>query len=230
MAWAYLALLAAEMAASEMAATMGIHVWSPAEVALTLVMWIVMMVGMMVPTALPFFRIFAAVARKGGEPAAVAGWLVVGYVATWSGFSVAATLAQWGLDTLALLSPMMVTNSALLAGALLVGAGFYQLTPQKDACLQRCRDPARFIAEHWRKGRVGALRMGMAHGAYCVGCCWFIMALLFVGGVMNLIWIAVLTAFVLLEKLAPPGQAIRIGAGVTMVLAGVAYPVWLLSA
>jgi predicted metal-binding membrane protein len=130
---------------------------------------------------------------------------VGGYVVVWTLFSIAATILQASLEQLALLSPMMVSKSPQLGGLILVAAGAYQVTPMKDVCLKHCRTPIAFVAAHWRPGVGGAFRMGLHHGLFCVGCCWVLMALLFVGGVMNLLWIAVIAAFVLLEKIAPLG-------------------------
>lgn len=133
----------------------------------------------------------------------------------------AATLSQWGLERLALLSPMdMTTTSARLGGLLFLAAGLYQLTPLKQACLAVCRSPFDFVVNHWRDGAAGALRMGLGHGLYCLGCCWILMALLFVGGVMNLLWIAAIAIFVLLEKTIPLGDVSGRFAGVAMILVG----------
>jgi predicted metal-binding membrane protein len=182
-----------------------------------------MMVGMMVPSAAPMVMMYAAVSRKAesqGSPVAPTACFVAGYVAAWTAFSLVATLAQWGLDRAALLSPMMVTSSPWL-GALLLGfAGIYQLTPAKDTCLRHCRAPAYFISEHWRPGPTGAFRMGVVHGAFCLGCCWALMGLLFFGGVMNLLWIAAITAFVLAEKLLPAGRGTARWSGFAMIVAG----------
>lgn len=214
LAWLYLIQMAGGMA-------MALRPWTHSHAVLMFWMWAVMMVGMMVPTAAPVTLIYAAVARKAarsGTPVAPTAAFVSGYVAMWTLFSVAATLAQWGLERAALLSPMLISSSPLLGAALLAGAGVYQLTPFKDACLQHCRAPAHFIAEHWRPGTFGAFRMGFVHGAYCLGCCWLLMSLLFLGGVMNLLWIAGITAFVLAEKLLPLGaRAARIATGVSMI-------------
>jgi predicted metal-binding membrane protein len=132
-----------------------------------------------------------------------------------------ATLAQWSLDQAALLSPMLVASSPGLAAALLVVAGVYQLTPFKNACLAHCRSPAHFLADNWRKGLAGAFRMGIQHGLYCLGCCWALMLLLFVGGVMNLVWVAVIAFFVLLEKTMPGGRVASILSGGALIGAGV---------
>ena len=187
----------------------GVRPWSAADFALMFAMWAVMMVGMMVPTAMPVTLIYAAVARKAARqrtPVAPTALFVSGYVAMWTLFSVVATLAQWGLDRAALLSPMLVTTSPELGATILIGAGFYQLTPVKQRCLQHCRAPAHFISERFRPGSVSAFRMGWVHGAYCLGCCWLLMGLLFFGGVMSLVWIGGITFFVLAEKILPFGD------------------------
>jgi predicted metal-binding membrane protein len=153
---------------------------------------------------------------------------VVGYLAVWTLFSLAATGAQWALDRAALLSPMLVASSPWLGALLLAAAGLYQLTPAKDVCLRHCRAPAHFIAAHWRPGVAGALRMGAIHGAFCLGCCWALMGLLFFGGVMNLLWIAAITLFVLGEKLLPAGPRTARWTGAAMILgAGLVAAGWL---
>lgn len=144
--------------------------------------------------------------RGQGTPVAPTFLFVAGYVAMWCLFSVGATAAQWALERAALLSPNMVATSPGLGAVLLGAAGIYQLTPAKDACLRHCRSPAYFLSEHWRPGMAGAFRMGIVHGAWCLGCCWILMALLFVGGVMNLLWVAAIALFVLLEKALPLGD------------------------
>jgi predicted metal-binding membrane protein len=208
-----------------MDAAMGIRPWGARDWWLMFAMWAVMMVGMMVPSAAPMALVYAMVARKAaraGTPLAPTAVFVGGYVAAWTAFSAAATAAQWALDQAALLSPMLVTTSPALGAGLLVAAGAYQLTPLKQACLEHCRAPARFFAEHWRPGLTGAFAMGLSHGAFCLGCCWVLMGLLFFGGVMNLLWIAGITAFVLLEKVAPRGLLGGRVAGVAMIAAGAA--------
>jgi predicted metal-binding membrane protein len=204
-------------------ALMGLHPWTPAHFGMMFTMWAIMMVGMMLPSATPTTLVYTAVARKAareGMSVAPVAAFVAGYLFMWTLFSLAATVAQWGLERAALLSPMMVSSSPFLGGGLLIGAGVYQLTPYKDACLEHCRSPAHFIAAHWRPGIPGALRMGIEHGAYCLGCCWVLMGLLFFGGVMNLLWIAAITLFVLLEKLLPYGAGGGRWAGIGMILAG----------
>ena len=225
--WVYLVAMASDMQASAM---MGLRPWGPADFLAMFGMWVIMMVGMMVPSAIPMAMIYAAVARRAahqGSSLAPTGVFVSGYVLAWTLFSVAATLAQWGLERAALLSPMLASRSPVLGAALLIGAGLYQMTPWKDACLRHCRSPARFISEHWKAGRVGALRMGAEHGFYCLGCCWALMGLLFFGGVMNLLWIAGITVFVLLEKILPFGVwAGRLAGGAAVAVGVVAVLGW----
>ena len=230
LSWACLMRMAAgmdmPMEMSSMAqAGMQIKPWTPADFIYMFLMWAVMMVGMMVPTAIPMTLIYAAVARKAagqGTPLAPSAVFISGYIAMWTIFSAGATLAQWGLDQAALLSPMMVSSSPALGASLLIAAGVYQMTPAKNACLDHCRSPAHFISEHWRLGSSGAFRMGLEHGAFCLGCCWALMGLLFFGGVMNLLWIAGITLFVLLEKVLPfGGQGGRVAGG-AMIVCGLA--------
>ena len=180
-------------------------------------MWWAMMAGMMLPSALPMTLTFATVNRRRrerGTPYVPTAAFVAGYLAAWGAFSIAATAAQWALERAALMEPIMGLSSPLLGGLLLVAAGVYQVTPLKHACLRRCRSPLSFVLGYWREGTAGALRMGAQHGAFCVGCCALLMALLFVGGVMNLLWAAAIAAFVLLEKLLPAGEALARAAGV----------------
>jgi predicted metal-binding membrane protein len=197
-----------------------VHHWSPAHAALMVAMWWVMMAAMMLPSAAPLVLLFAAIRRRrsDGRADADAALVAAGYLAAWGLFSLAATLAQRGLELGGLLSPATMAVDGPLAGVLLLAAGLYQLTPVKQACLRRCRSPAAFLAEHWRPGPMGAFRMGLAHGAQCVGCCWFLMGLLFVGGVMHPLWIGGLALFVAAEKLAPRGGLLSRAAG--LLLAG----------
>lgn len=227
-AWAYLLYLQRTMSAvGEMAAMpgMAVHVapWTAADVGFAVIMWGVMMIGMMLPAAAPVILLFAAVNRKRreqGGPGVPTAIFVLGYLLVWGGFSVAAALLQWGLHSAALLSPAMATTSPLLGGALLVAAGAYQWTPLKAVCLRHCRSPLGFLMTEWREGVAGALWMGVRHGAYCLGCCAVLMGLLFVTGVMNLLWVAVIAAFILVEKVAPGGRLVgRVGSG-ALILAG----------
>ena len=182
--------------------------WSVTTLLPLFLMWAEMMVAMMVPSAAPMVLTFARVQRKRREkerPYVPAGIFLLGYLAVWTGFSALAALAQWTLHAKALLSPLMVSTSPLLGGGLLIAAGIFQWTPLKNACLSHCRSPLAFLLTDWREGRWGAFVMGLRHGAYCTGCCWLLMALLFVAGVMNVWWIAIITVLVLAEKVVPRG-------------------------
>jgi predicted metal-binding membrane protein len=143
-----------------------------------------------------------------------------GYLLVWTGFSAGAALAQWGLHRAAMLSPMMTTSSPRLGAAILIAAGVYQLTPFKGACLTHCRSPLGFLMSHWRGGTAGALRMGIEHGTYCLGCCWALMCVLFVVGVINLLWVAAMAIFVRVEKIAPAGTLVARVGGAAMIAAG----------
>lgn len=222
--WAYIAYLAWEMEQMGMAMAMPmVRAWSAVDLLLLWVMWAVMMVAMMLPSAAPMILLFTSIQRRRRDRADAyvpAGVFMLGYIVVWAVYSALATLLQWGLHAAALLSPMMAGTSALLGGALVIGAGVYQFTPLKDTCLSACRSPMGFLSTEWREGTRGALVMGLRHGVFCVGCCWLLMALLFVAGVMNLLWVAAIAVFVLVEKLAPVGRwAGRIG-GAALVAAG----------
>jgi predicted metal-binding membrane protein len=230
LAWLYLFLAAADMTAAMagMDRTMTMPPRGATELVLLFAMWWVMMVGMMLPSVAPVILTFATVNRNRrarGEPFVPSALFAAGYLLAWGGFSLAATLAQEALERAALLSPMdMTTNSRLLGGLLFLAAGLYQFTPVKLACLRFCRSPLDFVVNHWRDGPGGALRMGVTHGLYCLGCCWFLMLLLFVGGVMNLLWIAILAIVVLIEKLSA-GPWIGRAGGILLA----AYSIWLLA-
>lgn len=192
---------------------------APPPISALALMWWLMMVAMMLPSAAPAILLYGRVrTMRGGDSAIAQTWVfLAGYVGVWLLFSVAAAAAQ------ALLTgPAMRLDEPRLASAVLIAAGAYQLTPLKAACLRQCRSPAQFISRHWRPGQAGAVRLGVLHGAYCVGCCWLLMALLFVGGVMNFIWIAGLTVVVGIEKLLPRGEWIGRAAGVALVVWGLA--------
>lgn len=209
-------------------AAMAPMAWTPGYAVLMFFMWWIMMVAMMLPSAAPMILLFAMIDRKQrekGAPYVPTGIFAAGYLLVWGAFSLVAVAAQWGLERIGLLSSMAST-SVLLGAGLLIAAGVYQLTPLKHACLRHCRSPIFFISHHWRPGSIGALRMGIEHGAFCTACCWFLMALLFYGGVMNLYWIVGLALFVLLEKTIPAGHwlgritgALLIGWGGALVLA-----------
>jgi predicted metal-binding membrane protein len=200
--------------------------WSLGYVALVFLMWWVMMAAMMLPSVAPTVLLHAALLRAGGTVAAapsVSAAFLCGYLAVWAVFSAIAEAAQWGLETAGLVSGSMMTIIGTIPGGLvLIAAGVFQFTPLKAACLQHCRSPAKFLTELRRPGRGGAFAMGVEHGTYCLGCCWSLMALLFVGGVMNLWWIAGLAALVALEKLWRHGPALGRTAGAAMILAGLA--------
>lgn len=201
--------------------------WTPGYAALMFAMWWVMMIAMMLPSASPMILLFARVNRsqksKGASfvPTSI---FAVGYLIAWGAFSALAASAQWGLERVGLLSAMMASTSAIFGSVVLIVAGVYQLTPLKHACLKHCRSPFQFITHHWRNGTWGAFRMGIDHGAFCLGCCWFLMALLFVGGVMNLYWIVGLALFVLLEKIIPAGHWLGSLSGIGLI----AWGGWLL--
>jgi predicted metal-binding membrane protein len=183
-------------------------------------MWWTMMLAMMLPSAAPAILTYGAISRRfSGQGAARAQvvFFVAGYGAVWTGFSVATTALQIALREVAPLTGMMALVSATLGAVLLAAAGLYQLSPLKHACLRQCQAPLFFLARHWRKGAGGALRMGLAHGIYCVGCCWVLMGLLFYGGVMELRWIIGLALYVAAEKMLPPGARLGRYAGIILI-------------
>ena len=219
-AWLYLLAGAGMVMPAMEGMAMPVPAWSPGYAVLMLGMWAVMMAAMMLPGAAPMILLYASIARRRrsqGGAVPNAGIFALGYVAAWGGFSVAAVALQFGLAEAALISPAMRTTSTMLAGSVLIGAGVWQWTPLKDACLRHCRSPLEFVLGYWREGAAGAFRMGLRHGAYCLGCCWMLMVLLFVGGVMNLLWIAGLALYVLIEKIAPGGRWIGRAAGAFLV-------------
>jgi predicted metal-binding membrane protein len=231
LAWLYLLRMSGAMEAmaadAEMHAAMGmadVRAWGLADWLGLFAMWAVMMVAMMLPSAAPvILLVLGAYRRRGNRRAWVSAVaFVAGYLIAWSAFSAAAAAAQVGLHRAALLDAAMVTRSVVLAGAMLLAAGVYQLLPIKTACLTHCQSPLGFLTAHWRDGATGGLRMGLRHGAYCIGCCWALMLLLFASGVMNLLWVAAIAAFVLLEKLVPPRFQIRRAAGVLLIAGGIA--------
>lgn len=198
--------------------------WSAAYLVPAFAMWALMMVAMMLPSAMPMILLYARVTAKAGARRATLGTTVftLAYVALWTGFALAAAVLQAALVGRGVVSDIgLALGDARLAGGLLVAAGLYQLTPLKHACLETCRSPLSFLMRLWRPGTAGALRLGLAHGAYCIGCCWALMLLLFVGGVMNLAWIGGLALLVLAEKLAPARLAVTPAVGAMLILAGV---------
>jgi predicted metal-binding membrane protein len=238
LAWGYVLWLAADidMGGMDMAgfrmipAGLGLMApatapWGAIEFAFVFVMWAVMMIGMMAPSVAPMILMYARVGRQGnvtGKPFAATGWFAAGYFLAWMGFSLVATLVQWMIERAALLDSRMVSTSNIFCGVVLIAAGVYQWSPLKGVCLARCQSPIGFLMRYggFCGHLPGCLIMGLRHGAYCIGCCWTLMALLFVGGVMNVLWIALLALLILLEKLVPFGRWIARAAGVASVSAG----------
>jgi len=217
--------LAAPSMPMEMGGTMEQAGQNPAaRAAIIFSMWWSMMIAMMLPSAAPTILLYGRAAggdRTGQTPAPATGLFLAGYLAVWGGFSAAATMLHLMLERIDLLGPMtMASQARSLSAAILVAAGLYQLGPLKDMCLRHCRNPAQFLSRHYRPGGMGALRMGLVHGAYCTGCCWLLMMLLFVGGVMNLAWIALLTVIVALEKLLPGGRWLAAASGIAFLAWG----------
>jgi predicted metal-binding membrane protein len=202
--------------------------WDISTVPPLFLMWANMMVAMMIPSAAPMILTFAMVNRKRGQsqwPLGPAGIFLSGYLSVWVAFSLLVAVLQWMLHAGALLSPRMVSSSPVFGGAVLIAAGIFQWTPWKRACLTHCRSPLAFLMTGWREGKSGAWVMGLQQGAYCTGCCWVLMLLLFVAGVMNLFWIAVITLFVLVEKFVPKGLWLGRMAGAGLV----GWGIWMLA-
>ena len=242
LAWLYVLRLAADMdmgsmdmtgtrmvsTGIRMVMTPSLQPWSGAEFAFMFLMWSVMMVAMMLPSATPMVLLYARVGRTaavGGEPFAPTGWFAAGYLLVWFGFAFAATGAQWALERVALLTPMMQSASKVVGGFLFIIAGLYQWSPLKDTCLAHCQAPLLFIQSHggFRRNVSDALEIGVRHGVYCVGCCWVLMTLLIVGGVMNVLWITAIATLVFVEK-AVGGRLVSRAAGVGLIFGGI----WLL--
>jgi predicted metal-binding membrane protein len=231
LAWIYLVVLAKAMASMEdpsgwraFMVLMPMGRWGPLEYALGFAMWALMMVGMMVPSAGPMIMLYARVARRAhshSTPLTSTTAFAAGYLLTWGVFSLIAAAIQGMLVNMALVSEMMTSTSTVLAGAVFIAAGLYQWMPMKQACLAHCRSPIWFLSRHWRPGTSGAMRMGVEHGAYCVGCCWALMTVLFAVGIMNLTWVAAIAAFVLVEKTAPFSTWSQRVAGVLLVTLGI---------
>lgn len=224
LAWVYLWRGAAEMDAMSRAMDMSVPMAMEPDFALTFLMWAVMMVGMMLPSAAPTVLLYAALVRKqsAGGPLLAAVWIFTsGYVAAWTAFSIAAAALQAALEHAMLVTSMMVSANRALSSGVLIAAGIYQMLPVKELCLTNCRNPLSFLTMRWRPGAIGAFRMGIEHGIYCVGCCWVLMLLLFVAGVMNLLWVALIAAFVFAEKLLPWPRYTSRFASVALMTAGV---------
>ena len=232
LAWVYLYYLTVQMGMADTGATKNpisamvtLAPWTPTDALFMFLMWAIMMMGMMIPSVTPMVLLYARVVRHNSKEVATfvpTSAFFAGYIIIWVSFSAMATGLQWGLEQAALLSTMMVSTSSIFAGIVLIGTAVYQWTPYKDACLARCRSPVWFLSTYWRNGAGGAFRMGLSHGSYCLGCCWSLMLLLFVGGVMNLLCVAAITVFVLIEKVIPRGRDIGRAGSVLLGLTGVA--------
>jgi predicted metal-binding membrane protein len=241
LAWSYVLWLSAEMAMGGMdmagfrmiPSGMGLMMpadmpWRAMEFALVFAMWTIMMVGMMTPSAVPMILMYARVGRQAeGAPLTPTVWFAAGYFLVWAVFALLATLVQWAFERTALLDSAMASTSGLVGGLLFVAAGSYQWTRLKDLCLTQCQRPFAFLMHHggFRHDAPGSLTLGLRHGAYCVGCCWALMTLLLVGGVMNLFWIVLLALLIVLEKVTPLGRQIALLAGIVLIAAGA----WLFS-
>lgn len=210
LSWLYLLLMDVEMRAMAgqraslgLMALMPMGAWGAVEFLLALAMWVIMMAGMMLPSALPVILLYEKIQRRAQPSAALTLTLcfIAGYLLIWSAFSLGATLLQFGLTRVGLFDDSMESANTWLRGGMLLLAGLYQFTPWKYACLKQCQSPMGFITRQWRRGAAGALQMGVRHGVYCLGCCWLLMLVLFAVGVMNLMWILILSAGVLAEKL-----------------------------
>jgi predicted metal-binding membrane protein len=207
--------------------------WSVGYALVMFFMWWIMMIAMMTPSAAPMILLYGRAYRHEQRQGKLATGVVptfvfaLGYLMSWAAFSLVATGLQWSLERAGLVHQMMMWSiSPFFTAGLLIAAGLYQLTPLKTVCLEHCRSPTQYLARHFKPGTLGALRIGWKHGLYCLGCCWFLMALLFAGGIMNLLWIAGLSIYVLVEKVAPKGQLIARTAGVAMVLVGLWVAAW----
>jgi predicted metal-binding membrane protein len=246
LAWSYLLWLPVDMGMGEMdmggmdmgfrmiSSGMGLMVpahtpWLPIEFAFVFVMWTVMMVGMMTPLALPMFLMYARVGRQTeehGRPLAATAWFATGYFLVWTAFALLITSTQWVFERAAMLDFKMASTSTVVAGLLAVAAGSYQWTKLKDICLAECQTPFAFLIRHggFRRDAAGCLMLGLRLGAYCVGSCWLLMTLLFVGGAVDVPWIVLLALLILLEEVTSFGRQIAPAAGVILVAAGA----WLL--
>jgi predicted metal-binding membrane protein len=225
LAWAYLINL--DQHASSASGSMQAMVtmrgqWTTRDFVFTFLMWSVMMAGMMIPSASPVFFLFKSLktSRNDTDGSSAVALFGLGYFVVWLGFSALAAITQWVLSHGLLLSPAMSVVNRWTAGSILLAAGAYQLSPMKSTCLRQCQSPLGFIMANWKDGRIGALRMGIRHGVFCVGCCWALMSVLFVVGIMNLVWVAALTAFVLIEKIGGAGARVARAGGVVMIGSG----------
>ncbi len=223
LAWLYLFGLSQDMPTEDMPAMPGMSMEpAPIPFVLTATMWAVMMVGMMLPSALPMILLFTTVQRRQGtRPVLTTGVFVGAYIFVWGMFAVVAAALQIQLGQMQLLSPSLAFVSRWLAGSAFLLAAAYEVSPLKNRCLTQCSSPLSFITVHWRPGLTGAFRMGVLHGAYCVGCCWALMLLLFVAGVMTLVWVALLAILVLVQKVLPYPRIVALVTGFGMIVLGV---------
>jgi predicted metal-binding membrane protein len=196
--------------------------WPPSHAAAVFLMWWIMMAAMMLPSAAPAILLYDLVARRTQPAGGATLPFALGYLVVWGGFSLAAALLHWALDRSGLLTMGMAAGSGALGAAMLIGAGLWQLTPIKRACLVRCQNPIQFLAHRWRPGRLAALRMGVEHGIHCLGCCWVMMGLLFYGGVMNFAWIGGIALYILIEKTIPAAHWLSRAFGLGLLFAGAA--------
>lgn len=223
LAWIYLAEMPTTgMAGMAMAAAPMTHRVSAGELWITFLMWAVMMAAMMLPSSAPMMTTYLRIAQARSRHARLDVWLFgAGYIVAWTMFSVIATVLQVGMDRAAMFAGAMRV-APILGGVILALAGAYQLSPLKHSCLRKCQSPLGFLMTHWREGSGGAVVMGLRHGVFCVGCCWMLMALLFVAGVMNLLWVAALTAFVLIERATRWGDVLATASGFALIAVGLA--------
>ncbi len=222
--WVYMYRMAWEMSGTGAETTLACSMnQGPRDIVHMFVMWGIMMIAMMFPSATPMILMFTTVnerQREGQRPLMPTGLFVLGYFLVWIFYSILAAMAQWGLHVATLLSHNLVLTSSILGGILLVAAGVFQWTPFRDACMSKCRSPLGFLMAEWREGRLGALIMGLKHGLNCVGCCWLLMLLSFVLGIMNMAWMAILTVFMLVEKAYPGSQWVSRASGLILVAWG----------
>lgn len=230
LAWAYLFRLDHQMTADGSSAAMmermGMVVagtWTARDFFYTFAMWSVMMVGMMAPSAIPVLLLFNGMHAHRTQASSPTGGTLfgLGHMGVWIGFSILAAMLQWSLHQAGMLSSGIAVTSSRAGGIILIAAGAYQLTPAKSKCLTKCQSPIGFLMSNWREGATGALQLGVRHGIYCLGCCWALMCVLFVVGVMNLTWVAVLAAFILIEKSGLTGLRLARVSGVIIIVAGV---------
>ncbi len=223
LAWVYLWIDASKMNSMSGMNKMNSSPWSIEIIFSNFLMWSIMMVAMMIPSAIPAISLYESMVKKNAEreiflPAV---WIfVLGYILIWTAFSLVITVIQALFLSLDWINMMLVSKSIFLTSAILIMAGIYQWLPIKSICLEKCRTPLNFFLGNWKKGNSGALLMGIEHGSFCLGCCWVLMFMLFLAGVMNLIWVALITVFVFIEKVFPKGNLIGKTAGIIMIVAG----------